>query len=238
MVHDSSARHHPSRRAGTNQPHRRQGTKVLANRVLALVSKMFNFGFDDDWVTSNPCRLMKRPFREMSRDRVLTPSELKRVWKALEHEAPFFRAFFQLRIVTAQRGGEVCTMKWSHVDFDTGWWTIPAELSKNGVAHRVPLNQQAIQILETLKEWQQSRLREINQGRARKGWPLKDPSEWVFASSKGEGPIPVGAASNCAHRKSFRRQLPSARPATHRGEPDDINWHVTTGGEDDSEPCG
>ncbi len=39
-------------------------------------------------------------------------------------------------------------MGWSQVDQASGWWTIPAERAKNGMAHRVPLSAQSAQILE------------------------------------------------------------------------------------------
>jgi integrase len=34
-------------------------------------------------------------------------------------------------LLTAQRRGEVCTMRWQDVDLQNRSWTIPAESSKN-----------------------------------------------------------------------------------------------------------
>jgi len=166
-----------------------RGKKVYANRMLALINKMLNFAVERDWITDNPSKGMRRPFTERPRDRVLTAEELRKVWSAIEKEEPCFRALFQLRLLTAQRGGEVRQMRWSDIDFHTEWWTIPADRAKNGLAHRVPLNPQALDILIELQQWQGRRLREINQGRLKKKWPLKEASDWVFASSKGDGPI-------------------------------------------------
>ena len=45
-----------------------------------------------------------------------------------------------MRLLTAQRGGEVHRLRWQDLDLDTNWWTIPAEFSKNGLPHRVPLS--------------------------------------------------------------------------------------------------
>jgi len=53
-------------------------------------------------------------------------------------------------LVTAQRRGEVLSTRWQ--DVDGSWWTIPAELAKNGLAHRVPLSRQALTILERLRK--------------------------------------------------------------------------------------
>ncbi len=60
-------------------------------------------------------------------------------------------AYYKLRLLTAQRGGEVASMRWQDVDLDAGWWTIPAGTSKNKLAHRVPLNQSALALVEALK---------------------------------------------------------------------------------------
>jgi integrase len=59
-------------------------------------------------------------------------------------------AYFKLRALTAQRGGEVSSMRWQDVDLAAGWWTIPAERSKNGLAHRVPLSAAALKLLAAL----------------------------------------------------------------------------------------
>jgi integrase len=52
-----------------------------------------------------------------------------------------------MRLLTAQRGGEVIHMSWADLDLKAGWWTIPAEYSKNGKPHRVPLSTDAVAII-------------------------------------------------------------------------------------------
>jgi integrase len=60
-------------------------------------------------------------------------------------------AFYKLRLLTAQRGGEVASMRWQDVDLDASWWTIPSTSSKNRLAHRVPLNASALKLIVALK---------------------------------------------------------------------------------------
>lgn len=56
---------------------------VMANRVWALVSKMFNFAIERDWIDANPAaRIAQQP--ETSRDRVLTHDEVRALWAYLE----------------------------------------------------------------------------------------------------------------------------------------------------------
>ena len=141
-----------------------RGAPVLANRVLALVRKMLNFAVDEDWIEANPAARVKKPTPEVSRERVLTDDEIRRLWRVLEHfptteerpapgrkaakgekndplcpVSPALAALLKVRLLTGQRGGELVRMKWADVDLDAGWWTIPATDTKNGEPHRVPL---------------------------------------------------------------------------------------------------
>ncbi len=142
-------------------------TPIAANRLLACLRKLFNHGIRWDLIGSNPCALIERPAPERQRERVLTADELRRVWAAFDAENAHVAALFRLRLLTAQRGGEVRTMEWSEVDLDAGWWTILAEKAKNRRAHRVPLSPQAVAHLRTL--------------------PRLDGCGWVFPSARGDG---------------------------------------------------
>lgn len=166
-----------------------RGAPVLANRVLSLVRKIFNFATEQDWPLMNPCTGVRRPTVETRRERVLTRDEIKRIWVALDEEEPFFAAFYRLRLLTAQRGGEVRRMRWDQIDFESSVWSIPASVAKNKNAHRVPLSRQAVRVIEDLRTWQAQRLLEINQGRRKKGWPLRESSDYVFPTTSGDGPI-------------------------------------------------
>jgi len=129
-----------------------RGAPIAANRTLALVRKIFNFGIDQDIVESNPCSRIKPPGKEGRRDRVLKDHEIEALWKMLPNtdiSAPI-QAALMLVLATAQRPGEVLGVEWSEVDLNTGWWTIPAEKSKNGLPHRVFLSPLALRILESL----------------------------------------------------------------------------------------
>jgi len=127
-------------------------TPIQANRVLALLRKIWNFGIKRDLVELNPCTLIDRPAVERQRERVLTADELRAVWSAAEAENAATATLFKLYLLTAQRGGELRAMEWSEVDLDSGWWVIPGEKAKNGLAHRVPLSPQAVDLLSTLRD--------------------------------------------------------------------------------------
>ena len=141
-------------------------TPILANRVLALLRKVYNFALSRDLVEVNPCHGIERPAPERQRDRVLTPTEFRALWQALDYVDVTTAALYRLHLLTAQRGGELRSMAWRNVDLETGWWTIPAEQSKNKLAHRVPLGPAALALLREL----QSQAQEGNP------WVFRTPS--------------------------------------------------------------
>jgi integrase len=121
---------------------------IEANRTLATCRKLYNWAISQDLVETNPCFQIPAPGQERQRDRVLSDDEVRTVWKDLENEEPRITAIMRLRLITAQRGGEVAAMERNELDLAGGWWTIPAEKAKNGLAHRVPLTAPAVKILE------------------------------------------------------------------------------------------
>ncbi|MEY8143661.1 tyrosine-type recombinase/integrase [Falsihalocynthiibacter sp. CO-5D18] len=57
----------------------------------------------------------------------------------------------QFTILTASRTSEVLDMTWQEVDFEARLWTVPAARMKGGKAHRVPLTDEMLAMLEPLK---------------------------------------------------------------------------------------
>lgn len=56
---------------------------VMANRVWALVSRIFNFAIEREWIDANPAaRITRQP--ETSRDRCLSHDEIRALWGYLE----------------------------------------------------------------------------------------------------------------------------------------------------------
>lgn len=128
-----------------------RGAPVQANRTLALVRKIYNWGIGEDLVPSNPCIGVKAPGgKETQRDRVLTEAELQAVMAALPTAtgmAKESRLALRFLVLTSQRCGEVLGLQWSEIDLAAGWWTIPAAKAKNRKSHRVPLSPQAKAVL-------------------------------------------------------------------------------------------
>jgi integrase len=153
---------------------RKRDAPIMANRTLGVLCRMFNFALDREWIEANPASRIPEPGVEKSRERVLTYEELRELWATLDCLAtevedktdelaqklrsakarvtPATAQAFQVQLLTAQRPGETQKMRWADVDLESGWWTIPATVAKNELAHRVPLTKPVIEILERRRE--------------------------------------------------------------------------------------
>ena len=113
--------------------HGLRSTPYQANRLLAVLGKMFNlaerWGLRPDG--SNPCRHVEK-FAERKRERMLFPAELARLGDALTsyEGSPFAVAAIKLLVFTGARLGEILHLEWSWVDFDRGEARLPD--SKSG----------------------------------------------------------------------------------------------------------
>ncbi len=125
---------------------------VMANRTLALISVMFNFALDAEWIDANPCSRMKKRIVEKSRERYLDHDEIRALWGELANQPDRTAAVYRLILLTGQRGGEVRQMRWSQNQGDL--WVIPSGVTKNKREHRVPLSEPALAILARLRAMQ------------------------------------------------------------------------------------
>lgn len=125
-----------------------RGVGVHTNRILALVRRIFNYGIEKDLLESNPCSTIRKPHKEISRDRVLNEDEITNLWQALESIQRDSRNLLKIMILTAQRSKEVKHMRWQDLDLKEMVWTIPGEFTKNGKSNRVPITSLMKQIIE------------------------------------------------------------------------------------------
>jgi integrase len=135
---------------------------------------MYNWALSQDLVDANPCQGIPAPGQEHRRDRVLSEDEIKTLWKEFTKEELSVASTFKLRLLTAQRGGEVHSIEWHDLDLEDGWWTIPSEKAKNKLTHRVPLTAPVVRIFEDLRKHQ-------DQSKTRKN------SSFVFPAPRGGG---------------------------------------------------
>lgn len=132
---------------------------VMARLVHAQLSAFYSWALPRlDKLESNPCRDAGRPAKPKARDRVLSDIEIAVLWKVVDQQAEPWRSAVQLIMLTGQRKSEVFEARRDEFDLQVGVWTIPADRSKNGAAHIVPLSAPAQAILEDIPEVDGSKL--------------------------------------------------------------------------------
>ncbi len=150
---------------------RMKARPVAANRVLALVRKMF--GLAELWgmrpLGTNPAQHIQK-YREQPRERYLSEDELSRFGEALdaiEVEDPRTQsstAALRLLALTGARKNEVLTVRWEQLDEQHRCFWLPD--SKTG-ARPLRLEQPALDLVLSLRR----------------------RSEWVFPSNRIDGPL-------------------------------------------------
>jgi integrase len=131
-----------------------RGAVIIANRVLAVTRKMFNFAVGRDIIDASPCVQIPAPSKENRRERNLSEDEIKVFWDKLDDAkiSKEIKLALKFLLITGQRKSEVIEAEWKEFDFKTKWWTIPAKKAKNKQTHRVPLTPMAIEILNEVRQ--------------------------------------------------------------------------------------
>lgn len=187
-----------------------RGAPIMANRVLALLRKFFNWAIERDIITASPAVNVKAQGQETSRDRVLANDELRLVWKAAVAVGWPFGTMTQLLLLTGQRREEVAGA--SRAEFslkaDQPVWTIPKERAKNGREHHVPLAPAVVSILD--------------------GMPVIDGKKKLLLTTTGE--TAISGFSKAKERLDAEMLIIAKKEAVERGDDPDavvvIPWRI------------
>jgi integrase len=126
------------------------GSTYIANRAIAVCSKMFALAIKWNWCEKNPCiGIEKNP--EAKRKRYLVGDELQRLTAALADTSDKqFVSAITLLLLTGARKGEVLAMRWADLDLQRGVWTKLASATKQKNDHAVPLSEAAREVLSKI----------------------------------------------------------------------------------------
>lgn len=140
----------------------KKATPNTSNRVMVLLSRVFNWALDEGLIEFNPAARLRKAAHRKPRERILTEDGIRTFWTAIAametmtgaHMAraekgrmlsPPTRSILRLLLLTGQRRSEVVEARKSELELESKEpvWTIPGERTKNGLLHRVPLCPQA-----------------------------------------------------------------------------------------------
>jgi integrase len=158
---------------------------VIRNRSHSYLRSMLSFAVKKSIVETNQATGIDR-IQEHSKKRRLSDDEIRYFWQEIGNQRYSDSTVIALRLmlVTGQRGGEILTMKRSHIDGD--WWTQPD--TKNGLEHRTFLVERA----KSLIDWAIS---------------ISANNHYVFGSGK-HGHMPVATLSKALKRWKERPTNP------------------------------
>jgi integrase len=122
---------------------------TAAGRSRAHLSALFTWAIGEGLLEGdNPVVGTNNPGPAVSRDRVLSDSELAAVWTACADDDG--GRTIKLLILTGQRREEVGGMAWAELDRHNGIWTLPASRTKNKREHTLTLPGAAWSIIENV----------------------------------------------------------------------------------------
>jgi integrase len=153
-----------------------RSTRYEANRTLALLSKMFDLARRWGFVPEhhiNPARDIDR-FREVKRDRWVTPEELPRLAQAIDGEMNgTARYALWLYLLTGCRKTELLRAQWADVDWTRAELRLPE--TKTGNVHYIPLSGPALALLRDMPRVEGNPY--ILPGRGHRGMSVEDRAQ-------------------------------------------------------------
>ena len=110
-----------------------RGAKPLAaqsiQHVHALLRMLLNQAVRWEWVPSNPVSRASPPRVQRRESVIPDPMEVQQILESCEWSDPDFGCFLRLAAVSGARRGELCALRWSDIDLESGWLTIARSLT-------------------------------------------------------------------------------------------------------------
>jgi integrase len=118
---------------------------VARNRARAALSAFYTWAIQEGFVDQSPVVGTGKADEGASRDRVLSPDELRKLWRGLGDGR--FADIVRLLLLTGQRRTEIGRLTWAEVDLERKMIVLAPDRTKNSRTHEVPLSTQALAIL-------------------------------------------------------------------------------------------
>ena len=155
---------------------------VAADRARTALGVFFGWAIERNHLDYNPTTHISARSERGSRDRALSEPELVEVWRACGDDD--YGRILKLLILTGQRRLEFGDLAWAEVDRAKRQIELPADRTKNGRGHIIPLTDEALALLPPVRAG-----RDLVFGRGAGGF-----SGW--SKAKGELDARIAAARN------------------------------------------
>ena len=150
---------------------------AIARKLRQRIRAVFGYAMAHGHIESNPAGeaidaalpsmpAVKAHFRALPYEAV---GDCLKMVEASNASLPV-KCCFAFTVLTATRSGEARGATWDEVDLESATWTIPGDRMKAGHEHRVPLSQQALEVL-------------------RVALPMRNDSNLIFPSTRTMRPL-------------------------------------------------
>ncbi len=215
---------------------------LLAKRNQRLgLSGLFNYAKIRGWVRDNPVADAARPKPPKTRPEVLRPSDVARLFGALEKiakgkNAPPLIPFWAVRFFAGVREQETLRMDWSMIDLAAGEIHLPDTVTKTGHSRTVKIEPALAAFLAPYAKTDGPLVTPSAMARIyhlRKAWHILQ-AEDAAAIARGEEirtfpvPMPANAARHSFatfHLLAFRHAGETALQLGHGGSPEMLHRH-------------
>lgn len=162
-----------------------RGAIETAQRTKQIAGKVFRYAVATGRADRDPSGDLKDALMQPKKTHlaaITNPTEVGALLRAIEcyKGTPSVSAALSLSPLLFQRPGEIRSMEWTEIKWDTERWEIPAGKMKMGQPHIVPLSSQSLAILRNLQ-------------------PVTGNGRYVFPSARG--------ASRCLSENGVRVAL-------------------------------
>jgi integrase len=132
-----------------------KGTLETVKRLNQRLNEIMNYAVNTGLIYSNPLVGIKAAFEKPKKQNMpsIKPNELPSLMQSLSVASIKIvtRYLIEWQLHTMVRPGEAVKARWSEIDFDNQLWNIPAETMKKKRPHSVPLSEQVLNLLESIK---------------------------------------------------------------------------------------
>lgn len=150
-------------------PIEQRGVLETLRRIISRLNEIFRYAATEELIEFNPADNLGQRFSKPKKQNMpaLPPSELPRFLVALNNASIRLetRLLIEWQLLTWVRPGEAVRARWADIDIETSMWNIPSDFMKMKKPHKVPLNKEALRVLDSLKA-------------------ISGHREWVFPSIK------------------------------------------------------
>jgi len=175
------------------QPIAERQALETVRKLIRWLNEVMTFAVNTGLVHSNPLSGISKAFKapKVENRPTIKPEELPDFLKTLGSAQITLttRCLIEWLLHTMVRPGEAAGAKWAEINFETKQWVIPAERTKQRREHIVPLTNQTLAILDTIK-------------------PVSGHREYIFPSAhKPKGPINASSANMALKRMGYKGRL-------------------------------